>query len=725
MRRTIIALGVASSIAVVMAWVACSAVGMYAPSTMAERGGGRGAELGVAPLDFDELWVIARGDQPAPAAVHDDTPAAPELRAEVPGQSGQIPLPLQHTAVRARIDAYLATVQVEQLYFNPYSEKIEVVYVFPLPEDAAVSEFVMKVGERTIRGLVRERAEAERIYAEARQQGFVASLLTEERPNVFTQKVANIEPGRDIAIALTYYNPLPYRDDGYVFSFPTVVGPRFNPAGQTDGIGAVARSAPGSSGQSTEVSYLAPGEESGARFSLEVELDAGVGIESIDSPTHAIAVKALDEQRRHVELAAGVAIPDRDFVLRYRVAGGTIKSAFLDHRDERGGFFTMVLMPPASDVAIGRSPVEHVFVLDCSGSMSGVPIERSKAAVRRVLSKLEPPDTFQIINFSMSASALGPKPVVADRGNIERGLHYLDGLNGEGGTMMIEGIKAALDFPHQEGHVRLVTFLTDGYIGNEAEILAAIHQKLGRSRIFSFGVGSSVNRYLLEQMAKVGQGAVAYVGLGDAHDDPGKSLKRDDERAVDAFFDRIARPALSDVSIDWQGMQVSEVFPSRTPDLWAGRPVVISGRFDGAVGERIRVRGRLAGQALVLDVPLVRDARPTRPAIAQVWARMKIADLSERSLWEGDGPALVEQIKKVALDFGLLSQFTAFVAVDDPGKSLTRDDPGKSLTRDDPGKSLTRDDSRVTAGDHGTTVAQPVPVPAGVRYDTTVADPSN
>ena len=581
------------------------------------------------------------------------------------------------------------------------------VYVFPLPEDAAVSEFVMKIGDRTIRGLVRERAEAERIYAEARQQGFVASLLTEERPNVFTQKVANIEPGRDIAIALTYYNPLPYRDDGYVFSFPTVVGPRFNPAGQSNGIGAVARAALGTSGQSTEVSYLAPGEDSGARFSLEVELDAGVAIESIDSPTHAIAVKALDEQRRHVALADGVAIPDRDFVLRYRVAGGTIRSAFLDHRDERGGFFTMVLMPPKSDVAIGRSPVEHVFVLDCSGSMSGTPIEKSKAAVRRVLAKLEPPDTFQIINFSMSASALGPKPVVADRGNVERGLHYLDGLNGEGGTMMIEGIKAALDFPHQEGHVRLVSFLTDGYIGNEAEILAAIHQKLGRSRIFSFGVGSSVNRYLLEQMAKVGQGAVAYVGLGDA---------RDDERAVDAFFDRIARPALSDVSIDWQGMRVTEVYPSRTPDLWAGRPVVISGRYDpgksltrddpgksltgddGAIGERIRVRGRMAGQALVLDVPLARDAKPARPAIAQVWARMKIADLSERSLWEGDGAALVEQIKKTALDFGLLSQFTAFVAVDD---------------------------SRVTAGDHGTTVAQPVPVPAGVRYDTTVADPSN
>ncbi|MBN2360120.1 MAG: VWA domain-containing protein [Deltaproteobacteria bacterium] len=690
-RTTIVAFALMMAVTAAAAWIACSATGMYAPSMAGlradGRAGGRGIEFGVAPLGCDELWVVARGDRPAATAASDDAPAAPELRAKLPGGSEQIPLPLQHTAVRARIDAYLAAVQVEQLYFNPYAEKIEVVYVFPLPEDAAVSAFVMRIGDRTIQGLVRERAEAERIYAAARQQGFVASLLTEERPNVFTQKVANIEPGRDIEVELTYYNSLPYRDDSYLFSFPTVVGPRFNPAGQSNGIGALARGALGSSGQSTEVSYLASGEDSGARLSLEIDLDAGVAVESLDSPTHAISVQVVDEQRRRIALADGAAIPDRDFVLRYRVAGGVIKSAFLDHRDERGGFFTMVLTPPAAAVAIGRSPVEHVFVLDCSGSMSGVPLDKAKAAVRRVLGKLEPPDTFQIINFSLSASSLGPVPLLADRGNLERGLRYLDRLHGEGGTMMIEGIKAALDFPHQEGHVRLVSFLTDGYIGNEAEILAAIHSKLGRSRIFSFGVGSAVNRYLLEQMARVGQGAVAYVGLGDT---------RDDERAVDAFYDRIARPALSDIQIDWQGANVSEVFPSRTPDLWSGRPVVISGRYQGPIGERILVRGRIGGQGVVLEVPLARVERSQRPAIAQVWARMKIADLAERSLWEDSGGELSSQIKQVALDYGLLSQYTAFVAVDD---------------------------SRVTAGDHGTTVAQPVPVPAGVRYETTVLEP--
>jgi Ca-activated chloride channel family protein len=253
--------------------------------------------------------------------------------------------------------------------------------------------------------------------------------------------------------------------------------------------------------------------------------------------------------------------------------------------------------------------------------------------------------------------------------------------------MMIEGIKAALDFPHEEGKVRLVSFMTDGYIGNEAEILAAIHEKLGRSRIFSFGVGSAPNRYLLERMAKLGQGAVAYVTGG-----------RDDADAVDAFYDRIAHPALSDISIDWRGMRVTEVFPSRIPDLWSGRPVVITGRLEGDVAKAARLEGRIGGEQVGYEVPIEADGTVRRPAIAQVWARMQIAELAERSLWQEDKAALTEKIKKVALNFSLLSRFTAFVAVDA---------------------------SRVTEGDHGTTVVQPVPVPDGVRYETTVSDPKN
>jgi Ca-activated chloride channel family protein len=317
--------------------------------------------------------------------------------------------------------------------------------------------------------------------------------------------------------------------------------------------------------------------------------------------------------------------------------------------------------------------------------MDGLPIELAKAAVRRVLRRLEPRDTFQIIRFSDESSALGARPVPATSANVRRGLAYLEQLQGEGGTRMLEGIEAALDFPHEEGHVRIISFLTDGDIGNEGEIFALVHERLGDSRIFAFGVGSSPNTYLLDNLARIGRGAVAYVGGDDI---------AADEAAVDAFFERIAHPALSEIEIDWSGSGVSEVYPSRVPDLWLGRPVVIAGR--GAVGSSVTVRGRVGGEPVSFEVPTGAGADASRPAIAQIWARMKVADLAERSLFEARGPELIESIRGVALDHGLLSRFTAFVAVDA---------------------------SRVTEGAHGTTVVQPVPVPEGVRYETTVADP--
>jgi len=652
----------------------------------ADWAGGPGDDLGVTPIAADELWIVARGEGDGGGEVTEAEPESPALRAVLPDRDEEVPLPLEHTAVHARIHAYIASVEVEQQYRNPYSEKIEVVYVFPLPQDAAVSEFVMKIGDRVIRGIIREREEAERIYAEARSQGYVASLLTQERPNVFTQKVANIEPGRDIGVELTYYNTLPFRDGAYVFTFPTVVGPRFNPPGHRDGIGAVGHGDRGASGQSTEVEYLKPGQRSGHDLSLEIDLEAGVAIEAVSSPSHDIEVESTSASRRLISLAEGAMIPDRDFVLRYEVAGEQIQSAFLLHEDARGGYFTFVLTPPSDLGRFERAPLEHVFVLDCSGSMSGSPLRTAKQAVERVIDQLDERDTFQIIRFSSDSSALGPAPIRATERNKREGLAYLRGLSSGGGTMMIEGIKAALDFPHEEGRVRIVSFMTDGYIGNEAEILAAIHRRLGRSRIFSFGVGSAPNRYLLEQMARIGQGAVAYVGEGD---------RRDDREAVDAFYDRIAHPALSDIEVDWGAMQVSEVYPSRIPDLWSGRPVVVTGRIHGPAGGGIEVRGRTGGERRVFRAPVHTGAGGKRPAIAQVWARMKIMDLADRSLWSDDRAELADGIRSLALEYGLLSRFTAFVAVDS---------------------------SQRTAGEVGYTVSQPVPVPHGVRYDTTVTE---
>ena len=637
---------------------------------------------GGLPSAHEELWIIAKsGEQPPGKS--DEVPGSGVLMTKLPQQEKEVPLPLRHTSVKGSINGYIATVDVTQQFQNPYDAKIEAVYVFPLPENAAVNEFLMRIGDRLIRGIIRERSEAEAIYREAKSQGYVASLLTQERPNIFTQSVANIEPGKAIDIEIKYFHTLSYVDGWYEFVFPMVVGPRYNPPGSTAGVGAVARGNSGNSGQSTEVQYLRPGERSGHDVSLQLEINAGVTIEEVTSRGHAVKSTVVAADRRMVELSPADSIPNKDFIIRYRVAGDRIKSNLLTHHDERGGFFTLMLYPPQTLENLERQPLEMVFLLDCSGSMSGEPIKQAKTAIERTLLQLRPDDSFQIVNFSEKASALGARPIEATMDNVRRGLNYLRSLNGDGPTQMIEGIKAALDFSHDLRRLRFVCFMTDGFIGNEAEILREVRQRLGESRIFSFGVGSAPNRYLLDGLARIGRGAVAYLG------------PRDDSAAImDRFVERISHPALIDLQVDWGG-SVTDVFPDKMPDMFVGRAVVLTGRYAGNSAPTVQVIGRAGGQRVVLPV-LAGGALvdTSSSALPSVWARLKIAALSDHALVELSDDSTA-QIKQTALDFSLMSAFTAFVAVDS---------------------------SRRTEGTEGTTVPVAVPVPQGTKYRTTVPE---
>ena len=616
-----------------------------------------------APVDANELWIVSRNPEIEQAA--DNIPGSGSLMAEVAGQ--EVPMPLAHTDVKASINAYISTVEVTQQFNNPYTQKIEAVYVFPLPHNAAVNEFVMTIGKRCIRGIIRERKEAEQIYAEAKRQGYVATLLTEERPNIFTQSIANIEPGNEIDVNIKYFSTLDYADGWYEFVFPMVVGPRFNPPGMTNAV---------------DVNYSKPGERNGQDISLRVDVNAGVPIEQFECKSHAITKTVSSPDHLVVRLNPEDAIPNKDFVLRYRVSGDSIKSSLLTHYDEGGNYFTLMLLPPEELGNLPRQPLELVFVLDCSGSMSGRPIEQAKAAIERGLGLLRPGDSFQLINFSATTSQLGPEPIEATSENVQRGLNYLHSLNAEGGTMMMDGVKAALDFPHDPERQRFVCFLTDGYVGNETEILGEIHKRLGDSRIFSFGIGTSVNRYLLDHMAKAGRGAVAYLGPNDSA-----------AQIMEDFFQRISHPALTNIKVDWATMQASEVFPTQIPDLFPGRPVILTGRFTGSGATTIRVTGNRANSPVQLDIPTNPDKHSlSDKSVPSVWARMKISELADRSTYELD-PQLPYEIKQVALDYRLTSPFTAFLAVDA---------------------------SEVTEGSEYKTVPVAVPVPEGVNHDTTV-----
>lgn len=644
---------------------------------------------GALPGLDEEVWVIVKDESAAASgSKEDDTPGCGGMVCRIgEGQSTRdVPLPLKHTEVRTAISAYIASVEVTQEFFNPYDSKIEAVYVFPLPHNAAVNGFVMVIGERKIRGIIREREEAQRIYDQAKSQGYVTSLLNQERPNIFTQHVANIEPGKQIDVNITYLHTLAYDDGWYEYVFPMVVGPRFNPPGFSEGVGAVGGGAYGASGQKTEIPYLRPNERSGHDIGVAVDIMAGVPIEEIICRSHKIEISHEASEQVRVTLDQQDRIPNKDFVLRYRVAGDQVKTAFLTHRNATSGegYFTVMLFPPRELSVEQRQPMEMVFVLDCSRSMSGKPIEQAKAAIDHALTRLQPGDTFQIVNFSNSASRLGPQPIPATSQNIARGRQYVRSLNSEGGTMMIYGIQAALKFQHDPERLRVVAFLTDGYIGNEAEILAEVRRLVGPARIFSFGVGSSVNRYLLDSMAKLGRGAVAYLGLNDSGAD-----------VMDRYFTRVSHPVLTDIQIDWGGLQVKDVLPARTPDLFVGRPVILTGKFTGADATSIQVRGR-AGRETVQAALQIDPASPaaSHAALPSVWARMFIAECMDQAVWDAN-IELPQQVKSIALQYGLMSAYTSFVAVDS---------------------------SRRTEGDHGTTVHVAVPVPEGVKYLTTVQE---
>lgn len=656
------------------------------------------ADPSCLPPLTDEIWVIERRVVKV-AAANDEVPGCGALMTCMPDEpTKEVPVPLKHTDVKASIAGAIASVQVTQQFFNPFAGKIEAVYVFPLPENSAVNEFIMTVGDRRIRGIIREREEAQRVYEAARAQGYTASLLTQERPNIFTQKVANIEPGKGIDISIRYFNTLSYNDGEFEFVFPMVVGPRFNPPHRTDGVYARGEGMPRQgiwNDEATEVQYLAPDRRSGHDIGVEVAIDTGAApIETVTCRSHAVDVERAssgDQGKAVVRLRKSDSVPNKDFVLRYKLAGDGIRTSVVACQGERGGYVSMMLVPPREAASVKRRALEMVFVLDCSGSMAGEPLSQAKHAIERALKQLEPTDTFQVIRFSSNATTLGPAPIAATQENVRRGIEYLGSLNSEGGTMMIEGVRAALDFPHDPSRLRFVCFLTDGFIGNEDEILTEVQNRLGPARIFSFGIGTSVNRYLMDSMARLGRGAVSYLAAGDSASD-----------IMDSFMQRISHAPMTDIKVEFMGLGIdaSSVYPSRIPDMFAGRPVMISGRFSytGAGEAMALVSGNVGGERVAYSVPVRVNASAqaggSAAALSSIWARHKIADLADAGA--GSGIAEVAgSIKQTALEFGLMSPYTAFIAVD-------------SSTRTD--------------GTYGTSVAVPVPVPEGVRYDTTVTE---
>ncbi|MGC9969062.1 MAG: VIT and VWA domain-containing protein [Bryobacteraceae bacterium] len=572
----------------------------------------------------------------------------------------QAACPLKHTDVKAEISGFLARVTVTQEFTNPFKDKIEAVYTFPLPQNSAVDDMTMLVGSRLVKGKIKRREEARAIYEAARAAGHVAGLLDQERPNIFTQSVANIMPGEQVKITISYVETLKYEDGTYEFSFPMVVGPRYIPGQpigrQGGGWAPDTNRVPDASRITPPVTP--PGTRAGHDISIEVTLDAGVPIDSLACATHEVAIDRPNLHAAIVRLKDKDVLPNKDFILKYDVAGRKITDAILAHRAARGGFFTLILQPPERVTVQEVSPKELVFVLDTSGSMSGFPIEKAKETMKLALANLYPQDTFNLITFSGDTSILFPEPVPATPDNLRRAQEFLAGRHGSGGTEMMKAIRAALDPSDSQKHVRIVCFMTDGYVGNDMEIIAEV-QKHQNARVFAFGIGSSVNRFLLDKMAQCGRGEVEYVGLND-----------DGSAAARRFHERVRNPLLTDIGIDWGGLAVTDIYPRRIPDLFGAKPVVIHGRYTAPGRGVVRLRGRMAGREfwreLRVDLPA---SEPQHDVLASLWARTRIDDLMGQDyngIQSGNTRTdLRDAITQLGLDYRLMTQFTSFVAVEE------------------------------------------------------------
>jgi Ca-activated chloride channel family protein len=571
--------------------------------------------------------------------------------------------PLKHTEVKAEISGFISRVVVTQHFENPFKEKIEAVYVFPLPQNAAVDDMTMIVGERTVRGKILPREEARAVYEAAKSSGKVASLLDQERPNIFTQSVANILPGEQIKITISYVEKLSYVNGAYEFVFPMVVGPRYIPGAQTLNHG---RSGGGYSPDTDQVPDASritpkpppPGVRSGHDISLDVTLDAGLIIDDLTSKTHDVDIQRPDIRSARLHLKENSTIPNKDFILRYDVAGQAIQDAVLSHRSEKGGFFTMILQPPDRVAPRDVTPKELVFVLDTSGSMNGFPIEKAKETMKLALDSLYPSDTFNLITFAGDTEILFPQPVPATSANLRKAQAFLLSRSGAGGTEMMTAIKAALKPSDDQSHVRIVCFMTDGYVGNDMEIISEV-QKHQNARVFAFGIGSSVNRFLLDQIANAGRGEVEYVGLND-----------DGSAAAQRFHERVRNPLLTDISIDWNGLPVADVYPQRIPDLFSAKPVVVTGRYTSPGRATIRLKGKMAGEDFVREIPVeLPETMASHDVLASLWARARVDNLMEqdyRGAQSGNMRAdLKNTITQLGIEYRLMTQFTSFVAVEE------------------------------------------------------------
>lgn len=576
-------------------------------------------------------------------------------------------LPLKSTEVEVNIAGVIADVEVKQTYSNTGKKPIEAIYIFPASTRAAVYNMIMKIDEREIVAIIEEKQAARKMYENAKNEGKTASLLEEERPNVFQMSVANIMPGAKVEVTLSYTELLIPKDNIYEFVYPTVAGPRYVSENEYE---------TNNTETWTANPYLEEGVKSPSVFDLTMNISTGIPLKELKCETHKNKIDFTGKSNAQLTLQEKDG-GNRDFIVQYKLAGNTIESGVLTYEDSKGeNFFLGIIQPPERISPESIPPREYIFIVDVSGSMSGFPLEVSKSLMKELLSGLRATDKFNIVLFAGGSRIYAEKSQKATKENISRAVQYMDNLQGGGGTELLNALKNAMNLQTPDNYSRSFVILTDGYVSVEKETFDYIRDNLGNANFFAFGIGSSVNRYIIEGMAHVGMGEpFVAVNQQEAKIQAKRMLKY------------ISSPVLTNIDYKINDFDVYDVLPEKIPDLFASRPIVIAGKFKGSASGNISIHGVSGQQEYNQKINIESQINKNQTkALKYLWAREKIRLLADYNVLRSNDE-IRKQIITLGKKYNLLTEYTSFIAID----SEISNHSGNS-----------------------TTVKQPLPLPQGV-----------
>jgi len=585
------------------------------------------------------------------------------LRAKTPGQ--YIEAPRLQSDIDIKITGLISRTIITQRFENPSQGWVEGIYVFPMPDNAAVDTLKMQIGDRFIEGLIKERGQAKIIYEKAKREGKKASLIEQERPNMFTNSIANIGPGETIIVQIEYQETVAQNKGVFSLRVPLVVAPRYLPKplvhsvtfDSNTGMGQINYADPVPDRNRVSPPVAHPDDGITNPITLNISLDAGFPYDKLNSAYHKIAIKPTGDTSAIISFSDGEVPANKDFKLSWQAAQGNAPTAAL-FREKVGQdeYLLAIVTPPRAPqdktVPTVKIPREIIFVIDNSGSMAGPSIRQARMSLLQALDRLNGDDKFNIIRFDNTMEELFPRTVRGDKENLDTAKRFVRGLTADGGTEMLPALKASLidADPADTSTVRQVVFLTDGAIGNENQLFDEIVKNRGRSRIFTVGIGSAPNSYFMTRAAQHGRGSFTHIG----------SVNEVAKRMTE-LFEKLENPVMTDLVANWKDAEVSDITPAILPDLYAGEPVVIAAKMKQVSGE-LALSGSLAGKPWLITLPL--DKAALGKGIGKMWARSKIREFEGQRLRSSDWKKLDGQILQTALNHHLVSRLTSLVAVD-------------------------------------------------------------